>query len=75
MISKCPGEDNRNLRMEMLKCPDCGYKVEFFSDEVKRKCPKCKSLVFRQRLPSCVDWCKVVRECMGEEEYRRLKGI
>ncbi len=74
MILKCPGQDDRNLKIEILKCPDCGYKVEIFSDEVKVHCPKCKGLVCRQRLPSCVDWCKIARDCIGEGRWKQLKG-
>lgn len=69
MIPKCPGQDSRNLKAEILICTNCGYKVEIFSDEAKVVCPKCKNLVCRQRLPSCVDWCRYARECVGEENY------
>lgn len=71
MIFKCPGQDSRNLKVETLICPDCGYKIEIFLDEAKAKCPKCKGLVCRQRLPSCVDWCKSARKCVGEEAWRK----
>lgn len=74
MIFKCPGQDDRNLKSEIINCPDCGHKVEIFSDEVKVSCPKCKGLVCRTRLPSCVDWCKAARECIGEDKWRQLKG-
>lgn len=73
MNFKCPGQDDRNIKAEVINCPDCGYKVEIFSDEVKIKCPKCKSLVCRERLPSCVDWCKFARECIGEDKWKELK--
>jgi len=73
MINKCPGQDDRNIKPETIKCPDCGYGIEIFSDEVKVKCPKCKSLACRERLPSCVDWCKYARECVGEERWRQLR--
>jgi endogenous inhibitor of DNA gyrase (YacG/DUF329 family) len=66
MNFKCPGQDDRYIRAEVLTCPDCGYKVEIFSDEIKVKCPKCKTLVCRSRLPSCADWCKYARECTGD---------
>lgn len=72
MSKRCPGQDDRNIKAEVISCPDCGYKVEIFSDEVKVKCPKCKSLVCRQRLPSCVDWCKFARQCIGEDRWRQL---
>ena len=73
MIFKCPGQDSRNIKSEILTCPDCGYKVEIFSDEIKVKCPKCKIFICRSRLPSCVDWCKGARECVGEEKWQELK--
>jgi len=28
MYSKCPGQDTRNLRVEIHKCPNCGAEVE-----------------------------------------------
>ena len=74
MINKCPGQDDRNVKVEIIKCPDCGYTVEMFSDEIKVRCPKCKGLVCRERLPSCVDWCKFARECVGEDKWKQLKG-
>lgn len=64
MIFKCPGQDDRNLKAETLICAGCGYKLEIFSDEIKVYCPKCRNLVYRQRLPSCLDWCKAARECV-----------
>ena len=73
MDSKCPGQEKRNVKAELLTCVTCGYQVEIFSDEVKVSCPKCKSLICRERLPSCVDWCKFARQCIGEDAWRRLK--
>jgi hypothetical protein len=74
MMPKCPGQDDRNLKVEILKCPDCGWELEIFSDEINVRCSKCKALVCRERLPSCVDWCKMARECIGEEKWKKLKG-
>ena len=73
MIDQCPGQDKRYLKVEIINCPDCGYSVEIFSDEIQIRCPKCKNLVCRDRLPSCVDWCKAARECIGEEMFKQLK--
>lgn len=69
----CPGQDRRNVKVELITCPQCGYKLEMFSDEVKVLCPQCKEQVCRERLPSCVDWCKHARECIGEERWKKLK--
>jgi len=73
MIPKCPGQDGRDLKVEILTCPNCGYKVEIFSDEIEVKCPKCKVSACRERLPTCVDWCKAARKCIGEEKWKQLK--
>ena len=74
MNFKCPGQDDRNLKVETIKCAKCGYKVEIFSDEIQHSCPKCKSKVTREKMPSCIDWCKYAKECIGEEKYKRLKS-
>ncbi len=72
MIDKCPGQDSRNIKAETVVCGSCGYEAEIFSDEVKVTCPRCKNRVCRQRLPTCVDWCKHARECVGEEKHKEL---
>ena len=36
--------------------------------------PKCKNLICRKHLPSCVDWCKFSKKCVGEEKFKQLKG-
>ncbi len=65
MIDKCPGQDKRNLKIELIFCSKCGYQAEIFSDEMRIKCPRCKSAVSRRKAPSCADWCKSARECLG----------
>jgi hypothetical protein len=74
MVYKCPGQDKRNIKAEIIKCLNCDYNIEFFSDEIKLKCPKCKNLVCRIRLPSCLEWCKSAKLCVGEEKWQFLKG-
>ncbi|MCM8771593.1 MAG: phosphohydrolase [Candidatus Omnitrophica bacterium] len=70
---KCPGIDPRFLKVEVKKCEKCGYEVEIFSDEVRTRCPKCKSYVYRE-MPSCIDWCKYAKECIGEKKWKELIG-
>ena len=48
MNSKCPGQDIRNLRAAMYKCPKCGAEVEMFSDELRIKCKKCGEYVYKE---------------------------
>jgi ribosomal protein S27AE len=74
MNSKCPGQDFRNLRVCLYKCPNCGAEVEMFSDEIKIRCHKCKEVVYRDKIPSCIDWCASARQCLGEERWKDLKG-
>lgn len=69
---KCPGQDPRFLKVEVKKCAKCGYEVEIFSDEVRVKCPRCKSYVYRE-IPSCIDWCKYAKECIGEKKWKEIK--
>jgi len=73
MYSKCPGQDGRNLRAALYKCPNCGYEVEIFSDETKVKCHNCGKYVYSDKIPSCIDWCASARQCLGEERWKELR--
>ncbi len=55
MVSNCPGQDSRKLRVSMHKCPNCSNEVEIFSDELRIKCRKCGEIVHREKVPSCID--------------------
>ena len=74
MNGKCPGQDMRNLRAAMYKCPNCGNEVEMFSDELRIKCKKCGQYVYKEQVPSCIEWCAPVRQCLGEERWKALRG-
>jgi len=74
MYTKCPGNDGRNLRVEVHKCPNCGAGVEIFSDETRVRCQKCKTMVYRERMPSCIEWCSAAKQCLGEERWQALMG-
>lgn len=71
---KCPGQDMRNLRVELFKCPNCGSEVEIFSDEQRVICQKCGERVHRESVPTCIEWCAHARQCLGEERWRQLHG-
>jgi predicted amidophosphoribosyltransferase len=70
-MDRCPGRE-RDLRVKFIKCSGCGYLIEFFSDELKRRCPQCKSEVRQDKLPCCIDWCRAARECLGESFWKEL---
>jgi hypothetical protein len=74
VFNKCPGQDVRRIQSESIPCPHCQYKIEFFSDEMKRTCPQCKVTVSKDALPSCVQWCKAARQCIGEERWNKLNN-
>lgn len=74
MISKCPGQDKRNIRVDSLVCHSCGYNMEIFSDELKAACPRCRNISYRERLPSCLDWCKSAQLCVGPQKWKSMKG-
>lgn len=75
MAFRCPGRDSQKLRVELHKCPGCGAEVEIFSDEGRIKCHKCGGFVYREKAPSCIDWCASARECLGEERWKQLRGL
>ena len=53
------------------KCPrqDMGkLRVELF------KCPKCGTMIFKEQLPTCIEWCSSARQCLGEERWKALMG-
>ncbi len=74
MYSRCPGQDGRNLRVELYKCPSCGAEVEIFSDEIKVRCHNCGEMVCKEKITSCIDWCASARQCLGEERWKQLMG-
>jgi hypothetical protein len=75
----CPGAKFlRQPRPEIFPCPDCGAEVEIWSDEIRGTCSACGRNVFREGVPSCVEWCKYGEECVGEEAfgtYRRNRAL
>ena len=72
MFSNCPGSGLVRTPTIMLKtCPQCGERIEMFSNELQTQCTRCGQTVFDD-IASCVQWCKWARECVGDELYNRL---
>jgi len=69
---RCPGHSDRILRAAIYLCPQCGNEVEIFSDEARVRCRRCGQHVYRERTPSCIEWCAAARQCLGEERWREL---
>ena len=77
LCEKCKNQFTLHLGLteyeeKNYKCPKCGYDVEIFSDEISRKCYKCGERVYREKVPSCLDWCASARDCVGEERWKEL---
>jgi hypothetical protein len=65
---KCPGRDMRFWKPGDIfdaPCPQCGKRVEFFKDEVKRKC-RCGHEIVNPKLDfGCAQWCPYAEQCVG----------
>ncbi len=75
---KCPGQDSRFWKPEdvfEIQCLNCGKIVEFFKDDVKRKC-RCGQEIVNPRLDfGCAQWCEYGEQCIGviPQELEDLK--
>jgi hypothetical protein len=68
MEIRCPGQDLRYVDPEDVRecpCPGCGRRVEFFRDDVSRKCPYCGVRFKNPGLDRrCASWCAHAKECV-----------
>ncbi len=63
---RCPGSlKTTSPTIIERRCNKCGRVVEMFADEEKTEC-RCGNAVFKDRIPTCVVWCKSAEECMGD---------
>jgi hypothetical protein len=69
----CPGSIGlKQAKPEELPCPNCHHMVEIWSDELRRRCGNCGTVVTRELGNSCILWCSAAKECIGEQLYNRL---
>ncbi len=65
---RCPGQDMRFWRPGDIfetECPKCERKVEFFKDEVRRRC-RCGHEMVNPKLDlGCAEWCPYAEQCVG----------
>jgi len=72
MHNVCPGAKSfRQPKPEIFTCPYCGAEVEIWTDELKGVCPNCKKTVYKEQNLSCVEWCKLAKECVGVNLYNQ----
>ena len=66
---KCPGQDLRFWKPGDIfdaSCPQCAGKIEFFKDEVQRRCRSCGIQVTNPRIDfGCAQWCAYAEQCLG----------
>ena len=66
---RCPGQDLRFWKpgdIFEIQCPKCGKRIEFFKDEVRRKCG-CGHEIVNPKLDfGCAQWCQYAEQCMGD---------
>jgi Zn ribbon nucleic-acid-binding protein len=79
MVSKCPGQDTRFWGPDdiySVECPKCGRAVEFFKDDIRRRCRHCGFMFLNPRLDlGCATWCQYAEQCvgaMGRDEFREI---
>ena len=69
---RCPGQDSRYWKpgdVHEAPCPGCGRPVEFFKDDLSRKCPACGTRFRNPRRDlGCAKWCPYASECVDFEE-------
>jgi len=63
---RCPGSIRNTTPVPIeRKCHNCGATIEMWSDEEKVDCHKCGTEIFKDKVPTCIEWCKSAEECMG----------
>jgi len=64
----------REPKPEFFTCPFCKEEVEIWSDEFSATCPGCGKVVVRDRVMSCLEWCDMARECVGDGAYESFNA-
>ena len=79
MITKCPGQDTRFWKpndVYTVECPKCSKPVEFFKDDIRRRCKECGHLFINPKLNlGCARWCQFADQCVGaigKEEFKEI---
>ena len=65
----CPGQDTAFWRpgdIYEVPCSQCGHELEFFKDDVSRRCTGCGARVQNPKLNlGCAQWCEHAKQCLG----------
>jgi len=76
-MSKCPGQDTQMWGHDAIfdvECPKCHNLIEFFKDEVRRRCKSCGEVVFNDRMDlGCAKWCPSAASCVGPDAVKAIE--
>ena len=79
MVSRCPGQDTQFWGpgdIYSIDCPKCGKPVEFFKDDIRRRCRKCGHLFLNPKLDlGCSKWCQYAEQCIGTMSKEEFKEV
>lgn len=68
--SICPGQDTRfwtSANIIEHPCAHCGKAVEFFKDDLRRRCPHCGEFTVNPHNDlACAAWCEHAKECLAQ---------
>jgi hypothetical protein len=69
-VSQCPGQDKRFWKptdVFELPCSYCGEPLEFWKDDLRRRCHACGRIVPNPRFDlGCAQWCQFSAKCLGQ---------
>lgn len=79
VISKCPGQNTQFWGPDdiySVECPKCDNSVEFFKDDIRRRCKKCGYTFLNPKLNlGCARWCQYADQCVGDMDREEFKEI
>lgn len=79
MVSKCPGQNTQFWGpndIYSVDCPKCGKPVEFFKDDIRRRCTRCGHMFLNPKLNlGCARWCQFGDQCIGSMDKEEFKEI
>ncbi len=71
LYKQCPGAKSiKSPYPEEIRC-NCGGILEIWSDEASTVCRNCKKEITRKMAASCLDWCLMAKECIGQAKYKK----
>lgn len=66
----CPGQDTQFWKLDSifeLACVHCGKTIEFFKDDLRRRCPHCRQYMVNPKNDlACAAWCASAAQCLAQ---------